>query len=62
MGSLEQLSEAIGQLSCLDRMVDRAGQAEQSGGATVAAQQEDLGPLRISRLSTMSNTDSLEPV
>ena len=61
MGSLEQLSEAIGQLSCLDRMVDRAGQADQSGAA-VAAQQEDLGPLRISRLSTMSNTDSLEPV
>ena len=59
MGSLEELSQAIGQLSCLDRMVDRGGRSmDMTAGEPEASfsQSEAERPLRISRRSTMSNT------
>jgi len=59
MGSLEQLSQAIGQLSCLDRMAER-GVVEREG-SQMSYSQADTGPLRISRRSTMSaGTDSTQ--
>eukprot|EP00092_Neocalanus_flemingeri_P015245 GFUD01016475.1.p1 GENE.GFUD01016475.1~~GFUD01016475.1.p1 ORF type:complete len:310 (+),score=115.92 GFUD01016475.1:41-931(+) len=64
MGSLEQLSQAIGQLSCLDRMVERGvrreGVEDVREGSQMSCSQSD-GPLRISRRSTMSDrTDSTQ--
>jgi len=62
MGSLEQLSQAIGQLSCLDRMVERGGRGvgDVREGSQMSYSQSD-GPLRISRRSTMSDrTDSTQ--
>lgn len=59
MGSLEELSQAIGQLSCLDRMVDRGGRSmDMTAGEPEPSfsQSEAERPLRISRRSTMSNT------
>merc|ERR1719438_780323 len=62
MGNLEELSVAIGQLSCLDRMVDRGGRSmdlvdrEETETEEVSRIAENLDrPLRISRRSTMSN-------
>ena len=60
MGSLEELSQAIGHLSCLDRMVDRGGRSmemvdDRDGGRQVSFSQTEERPLRISRRSTMSN-------
>jgi len=71
MGSLEELSLAIGNLSCLDRMVDRGGRSmdlvdtnidrnerrdsEFIEGSQVNFSQSDEKPLIISRRSTMSN-------
>ena len=60
MGNLEELSVAIGQLSCLDRMVDRGGRSidlvdrEETEEVSSIAENMDR-PLRISRRSTMSN-------
>merc|ERR1711970_969332 len=56
MGSLEGLSQAIGQLSCLDRMVERVARQEEDvrEGSQMSYGQTD-GPLRISRRSTMSD-------
>jgi len=56
MGSLEGLSQAIGQLSCLDRMVERVAREVEDGreGSQMSYGQTD-GPLRISRRSTMSD-------
>jgi len=75
MGSLEELSLAIGQLSCLDRMVDRGGRnmdmvetnnrrdSEFLEGSQVNFSQPDEKPLIISRRSTMSNvTESTQLV
>ena len=62
MGSLEQLSQAIGQLSCLDRMVERGarGVEDVREGSQMSYSQSE-GPLRISRRSTMSDrTDSTQ--
>jgi len=62
MGSLEGLSQAIGQLSCLDRMVERVarGVEDVREGSQMSYNQSD-GPLRISRRSTMSDrTDSTQ--
>ena len=62
MGNLEELSQAIGQLSCLDRMVDRGGRsmdldrdAAGAGDSQASFSQAEERPLRISRRSTMSN-------
>jgi len=62
MGNLEELSVAIGQLSCLDRMVDRGGRSmdlvdrEETEAEEVSSIAENMDrPLRISRRSTMSN-------
>lgn len=63
MGSLEELSVAIGQLSCLDRMVDRGrpqhgpldrDETERRSG-TLTTRRMWTGRWRISRRSTMSN-------
>lgn len=62
MGSLEGLSQAIGQLSCLDRMVERVvrGVEDVREGSQMSFSQSE-GPLRISRRSTMSDrTDSTQ--
>lgn len=59
MDSLEELSQAIGQLSCLDRMLDRGGrniQPDLRDGSQMSFSQSEEKPLRISRRSTMSNT------
>ena len=62
MGSLEELSMAIGQLSCLDRMVDRGGRSMDLVDRDETEEVGDINnaenvdrPLRISRRSTMSN-------
>ena len=62
MGSLEELSVAIGQLSCLDRMVDRGGRSMDLVDREETEEVADINnaenvdrPLRISRRSTMSN-------
>ena len=59
MDSLEELSQAIGQLSCLDRMLDRGGRSIQpdfKDGSQMSFSQSEEKPLIISRRSTMSNT------
>ena len=59
MDSLEELSQAIGQLSCLDRMLDRGGrniQPDFKDGSQMSFSQSEEKPLRISRRSTISNT------
>ena len=59
MDSLEELSQAIGQLSCLDRMLDRGGRSIQpdfKDGSQMSFSQSEEKPLMISRRSTMSNT------
>jgi len=56
MGSLEGLSQAIGQLSCLDRMVERvAREVEDVREGSQMSYGQTEGPLRISRRSTMSD-------
>jgi len=62
MGSLEGLSQAIGQLSCLDRMVERVARGveeEAREGSQMSFSQAD-GPLRISRRSTMSDRTEIQ--
>ena len=64
MGSLEELSQAIGHLSCLDRMVDRGGRSldmdtrDGRSSEVINFSQMDDKPLIISRRSTMSNIDN----
>lgn len=62
MNSLEGLSQAIGQLSCLDRMVERAARGTEDirEGSQMSFMHNDE-PLRISRRSTMSDrTDTTQ--